>query len=62
MVNMGKIALIVIVMAWAFSFLILDPSLSVLPYWLTSNTELYQFTIILWNILFAIFFIRFGLR
>ena len=38
---MGKLAVIVILIAWAFSFLIFNPSFvgtnTVLPYWLTSK-------------------------
>ena len=62
---MGKIAVAIILMAWAFSFLIMNPSLAgtdqVLPYWLTSNNDLYRFTIIIWNIGFAVAFVKFGL-
>lgn len=59
---MGKIAIIIIFMAFTLSFLILDPSLNVLPYWITSNTELYNFTIIIWMVSFAIAFVKFGLE
>jgi len=59
---MGIKAMILIFVAFAFSFLVLNPTLNVLPYWITSNQDLYNLTIIIWMVSFALAFVRFGLE
>lgn len=54
---MGHKALIVVFCAFALSFLVFAPNLNVLPYWVTSNQQLYDFTIIIWMVGFALAFI-----
>jgi hypothetical protein len=59
---MGLKAMIVLFICLAFSFLVLTPSSAILPYWITSNQQLYSFTIIIWLISFIIAFAKFGLE
>jgi len=59
---MGLKAMTVLMMAFAFSFLVLTPGMNILPYWLTSNVRLYQFTIIIWAVSFGIAFVKWGLE
>lgn len=44
---------VIIFVLYAFSFMILDPSLAVLPAWVVDNVELYALTIIIWQLGFA---------
>ncbi len=54
---MGYKALIVVVIAWAFSFLLWNN----LPTYIALQTELNQILFIIWNVLYAVLFIRWGL-
>lgn len=45
---------------FAFSFLIIDPSLNVMPNWITTNTELMAFTYVIWFVGCSFLFIRYG--
>ena len=58
---MGMKAIIGILIIWAFSFLMFDTSLSVLPYWITSNTNLHLILLIIVNVGFAFAFVKYGL-
>jgi hypothetical protein len=57
---MGLKGLIVVFILFAFSFLVMNPSSNILPSWITVNTTLYDFTLILWLVGFAFAFIKFG--
>ena len=59
---MGFKGMIVIIILFAFSFLVMTPSLNVLPSWITGNTQLYDITIIIWLVGFALAFTKFGLE
>ena len=59
---MGMKGLIVVFILFAFSFLVLNPSLNVMPNWIRDNAELYQLTIIIWMVSFALAFTMFGLE
>lgn len=55
---MGLKATIGMLALFGFSMMVITSN--ILPSWLTSNTPLYQLTIILWYIGLAIGFIKFG--
>jgi len=59
---MGLKAMIVLFMGFTFSLLVLNPSLSILPYWLTSNEDLYILLIVIWVFVFILGFIKYGLE
>lgn len=55
---MGLKAVLIIFIAWAFSFFIIMSD--VLPTWITTNDQLYLFTVIIWFIGFVLAFYKFG--
>jgi len=57
---MGWKAMIAIIALWAFSLLVLNPSLSIMPSWLVDNAELWILTQVLWHVSFALGFYKFG--
>jgi len=56
---MGFMGLIVVFSLFAFSLLVMNTS--VLPYWLTSNEDLYILAIVLWLVGIGLAFVKFGL-
>jgi len=56
---MGVKGLIIVFSLFALSLLVINTT--VLPYWLTSNQNLYNLTIILWLVGFVLAFTKFGL-
>lgn len=57
---MGYASIIAILFLYVFSLLVFTPQLNILPYWITSNYNLYILTILLWNFGVIIVIIKWG--